>query len=77
MRPEKEKYYDSEVYVFDNSLVLVLHSFLGLRDLQSMSRVNKFYKKIVPEISRLPLLDWKPLLKPQLGYENQLAVDMN
>ena len=77
IRPGKEKYYDAEVYCFDDVLVLVLNSFLGLRNLQSMSWVNTFYNKVLPEISRLLLLDWKPLLKPQLGYENQLAVDMN
>ena len=77
MRPEKEKYYDAEVYCFDDVLVLVLHFFLGLRDLQTMSRVNTFYDKVLPEISRLLLLDLRSLLKPRLGYENQLAVDMN
>ena len=70
MRPEKEKYYDAEVHCFDDVLVLVLNSFLGLRELQSMSRVNKFYNKVLPEISRPLLPDWKPLLKPGLGYEN-------
>ena len=67
----------AEVYCFEDILVLVLDSFLGLRDLQSMSRVNTFYNKVVPEISRLLLMDWKPLLKPRLGYENKVDVDMN
>ena len=42
-----------------------------------MSRVNTCYNKVLPEINRLLLLNWRPLLKPQFGYENQLAVDMN
>ena len=55
MRPEKEKYYDAEVYYFDNILVLVVDFFLGLRDLQPMSWVDTFYNKVVPKIS-IPLL---------------------
>ena len=37
MKPEKEKRYNAGVYHFEDILVLVLDSFLGLRDLQSMS----------------------------------------
>ena len=77
MRPEKEKYYDAEVYCFDHILVLDLDSFLGLRDLQSISRVNKFHDKVVPKISRLLVLDLRPLLEPHFDYENQVAVDTN
>ena len=32
MRPEKGKYYDAEVYDFKDVVVLVLDSFLGLRE---------------------------------------------
>ena len=71
MSPEKQKYYDAEVYSFEDIVVLVLYSFPGLRDLQAMSRVNRFYNKAIPDISRLLLLDWSPLLEPKLGYENQ------
>ena len=70
MRLEKEKYYDAEVYYFKDVLVLVLDSFPGLSDLQSMSQMNKFYNKVVPEISRLLLLDWRPLLESRLDYDN-------
>ena len=63
--------------IFKNIVILVLDSFLGLRDLRAMSWLNKFYNKVVPEISRLLLLDWRPLLKPRLYYENQSAIDMN
>jgi hypothetical protein len=42
-----------------------------------MLRVNKLYNKVVPEVSRLLVLDWKPLLEPRLDYENQVAIDMN
>ena len=76
MRSEK-KYHDAEVYHFKDILILVLDSFLALRDLQAMSRVNQFYNKLVPEISTLLVLDWRPLLKPRLDYENQVAIDMN
>ena len=53
MGPEKGKYYDAEVHCFDKILVLVLNSFLGLRDLQSMSRVNKFNKSTVNFICQI------------------------
>ena len=65
------------MYCFGHILVLVLDSFLGLRDLQSISRVNKFHDKVVPKISRLLLLDLRPLLEPHFDYENQVAVDTN
>ena len=55
--PKKEKYYDAEVYYFDDILVLVLNSVLGLRDLQAVSLINTFYNKVLPKISRLLLLD--------------------
>ena len=57
MRPEKEKYYDAEVHCFGDVLVLVPNPFLELRELQSISPVNKFYNKVLPESSRLLLLD--------------------
>ena len=43
-------------------MVLVLDSFLGLRDLRALSGVNMFYNKVMPEMSRLLLLDLRPLL---------------
>ena len=58
-------------------LVLVLDSSLGLSDLQAMSQVNTFHDKVVPEMNRVLLLDWKPLLEPYLDYENQVAIDTN
>ena len=58
-------------------MVLVQDSFLRLMDMWAMSRVNKFYNRVVPEISRLMLLDWRPLLERQLKYENQVAIDTN
>ena len=33
--------------------------------------------KVVPEISRPLLLDWRPLLEPRLDYENKVAINMN
>ena len=57
MRPEKEKCYDAEVYDFEDIMILVLESFLGMRDLLALSWMNKFYNERFPEISRLLLLD--------------------
>ena len=39
----KKKHYDAEVYRFVDILVLVLDSFLGLKNLQSISWANAFY----------------------------------
>ena len=33
--------------------------------------------RVVSEISRVMLLDWRSLLEPQLDYENQVAIDMH
>ena len=57
MGPEKEKCYDAEVYDFEDIMVLVLDSFLEMRDLLALSWMKKFYNERFPEISRLLMLD--------------------
>ena len=58
-------------------MVPVLDSFLGMMNLRALSWVTKFYNKVVPKISRLLSLDWRPLLEPRLDYENLVAIDMS
>ena len=76
-KPEKEEQYDAEAYDFEDFVVLVLDSLTRVIDLLALSLVNKFFNKIVPEISRLFLLAWRPFLEPRLCYENQISIDMN
>ena len=41
------------VYGFEDVVVLVLGSSLGMKDVQAFSLVDKYYKKVVSEISGL------------------------
>ena len=77
MRPEKSKYYMAGPVTFSNIVVLVLNSFLEKKDLVNLSMTDKLLREVVPEVMRLLLVDWKPLLKPRLDYEdpNQIDVD--
>ena len=35
----------------------------------------QFFRKVVPEIKRLLLVDWRPILQPRLDYESQTHID--
>ena len=76
-KPEKEETYDAEAYDFEDFEVLVLDSLVGVIYLLDLPLVNKLFNKRIPETSRLFLLYWRPFLEPRLGYENQVAIDMN
>jgi len=62
---------------FSNIVAVVLNSFLENKDLVNLSMTDKLLREVVPEVMRLLLVDWKPLLKPRLDYEDQNQIDMN
>ena len=77
MRPEKDKQYMSGPLIFNNIVVLVLDSHLENSDLLNLSRVSKLFNRVVPEVKILLLVDWRPLLKPRLNYEDQDKIDIH
>merc|ERR1712086_1169644 len=77
MKPEQDKYYGVADLTIWNVVVLVVNSFLGMKDLLTLSRSNKLMDKVVPETHRLLKVDWTPLLQPRLNYQDQERVDPN
>jgi len=75
MKPDPEKHYSIKVPKFENVVVMILAGFLQILELASLSRVNKFMKKVVPEIVRLLNVDWRPLKRPRLNYQSQREID--
>ena len=77
MKPEQDKYYGVADLTIWNVVVLVVNSFLCMKDLLTLSRSNKLMNKVVPETHRLLKVDWTPLLQPRLNYQDQERVDPN
>ena len=75
MKPEEDKYYGLSDVTIWNVVVLVVNSFLCVKDLISLSRLSKLMSTVLPETQRLLKIDWKPLLEPRLNYQNQETVD--
>ena len=77
MRPEKHKYYVADPVTFLNVVVLVVDSFFANDKLVNLSATSRLLQEVVPEVRRLLTVDWKPLLKPRINYEDQNQIDMN
>ena len=77
MKPEQDKYYGLADLTIWNVVVLVVNSFLCMKDLLALSTSSKLMNKVVPETCRLLKVDWTPLLQPRLNYQDQESVDPN
>ena len=77
MKPELEKPYSSDPICFHNVITLVVISFLSSREIWVTTQLDKLLSIAVPEIKRLLLIDWRPLLQPRYNYELQNSIDMN
>ena len=78
MKPEEDKYYGLADLTIWNVVVLVVNSFLCVKDLLALSRSSKLtMNKVVPETRRLLKVDWTPLFQPRLNYQDQESVDPN
>ena len=77
VRPEKHKYYVAGPVTFLNVVVLVVGSFLANDELVNLPANSRLLQEVVPEVRRLLTVDWKPLLKPRINYEDQNQIDMN
>ena len=76
MKPELEKQYSSDPICFHNVITLVIISFLSSREMWVITQLDKLLSIAVPEIKRLLLIDWRPLLQPRYNYELQNSIDM-
>ena len=63
MKPEEDKYYGLLDLTIWNVVVLVVNSFLCVKDLLSLSRSSKIMNKVVQEIHCFLKIDWTPLLE--------------
>lgn len=77
MKPEIDKQYESGPFTFNNIVVLILDVHLENIDLLNLSKVSKLFNRVVPEVKRLLLVDWRPLLRPRLDYMNQKKINMH
>jgi hypothetical protein len=75
MKSEEGKYYGLVDLTIWNVVVLVVNSFLCVKDLLALSRSSKLMNKVVPETCRLLKIDWTPILEPRLNYQDQGSVD--
>ena len=75
MKPELKKHYSSDPICFYNVAALVMNSFLSPKEMWAIAQLNKFMSVAVPDIKRLLLVDWRPLLQPRYNYELQTSID--
>ena len=75
MKPGEDKYYDLSDLTIWNVVVLVVNSFLCVKDLLSLSRSSKVINKIVPEVHHLLKIGWTLFLEPRLHYQDEESVD--
>ena len=75
MKPELKKHYSSDPICFYNVAALVMNSFLSPKEFWVIAQLNKFMSIAVPDIKRLLLVDWRPLLQPRYNYELQTSID--
>ena len=78
MKPMSNKYYRVSNINSYNVLVLiiiVMNEFFDETDLALLACTNKDLCKVVPEICCLLKVDWHPLLKPCIGYQDQTEND--
>ena len=76
MKPELKKQYSSDPICFYNVAALVMNSFLSSKEMWAITQLNKFMSVAVPDIKRLLLVDWRPLLQPRYNYELQTSIDI-
>ena len=75
MKPESDKHYGVLDVTFFNIVVLVLNAWLCVKDLISLSLVNRKLRRVTKEVHRLLKIDWRPLKDDRLNYENQSHID--
>ena len=50
---------------------------MSSKEIWAITQLDKILSIAVPEIKRLLLIDWRPLLNPRCNYESQNSIDTN
>ena len=76
MKPNKDKHYGLSSIGFINIVPVIFAGFLTVREKKfALSRLCKILARAVPEMHRLFKIDWRPITKPRLNYQNQSSID--
>ncbi len=78
MRPSLDKWYrvdDLHLYNVITTIIKECRVTSSKEDLANLRLVNKDYAAIVPKVIRWLRIDYTPLRKHRLGYENQECID--
>ena len=76
MKPHKNKSYGLVEPIFRNILVFLVGTFLTKMEVSVLALANKLFAKVIPEISRLLTLNWKPIVEPRPDYDDQKEVSV-
>ena len=82
MKPHKNKSYGLVEPIFRNVLIFLVGTYLTKMETSVLTSVNKLFAKVIPQISRLLKINWKPIVEPRPKYYDQKEisverVDMN
>ncbi len=78
MRLSLDKWYpvgDLHLYTVITTIIKECRVTFSKEDLANLRLVNKDYAAIVPKVIRWLRIDYTPLRKPRLGYENHECTD--
>ena len=75
MKPDPKKSYSVEDPIILNVVVFV-EGYLPMDEWLNLAGVNKLLSKVLPEVSRLLKLNWKPITEHRVDYNKQKQVFM-
>ena len=76
MKPDPRKSYSVEDPILLNVVVFV-EGYLSMDEWLNLAGVNKLLSKVLPEVSRLLKLNWKPITEHRVDYNKQKQVSMD
>ena len=76
MKPDPKKCYSVEDPILLN-VVVFMEKYLLTNEWSNLAGVNKLLSKVLPEVSRLFKLNWKPITEHRVNYDNQKQISMN
>ena len=76
MKPHKNKSYGLVEPIFINVLVFLVGTYLTKMEASVLASVNKLFAKVIPHISRLLKINWKPVVEPRPKYYDQKEISV-
>ena len=80
IKPSLDHQYRAKDLLLDNIVVIVSQKFkdyLSREDVNNLTKLNSLYWKMVPGVIWLRSLEFDKLWEPQIGYANQVAIQMS